>query len=103
MATKGLSVRSIKGEEPGRTLVPDIISGQSLINRCIAPSLDELGSVQAIITPGWNAYLVQVVLKQNGETRMLVGKEVNSYAEAETIARAYTAAHGVSCENPISR
>jgi hypothetical protein len=34
-----------------------------------------------IITPGWNAYLVQVVLMKDGEARMLVGKEVTSYAD----------------------
>jgi hypothetical protein len=43
--------------------------------------------------------LLQVVLVKNGETRMLVGKEVTSYAVAETVARVFAATHGVSWEN----
>jgi hypothetical protein len=50
-----------------------------------------LGRVQAIITRGWNAYLLQV---KNGETRMLAGKEVTSYAVAEAVARVFAATHG---------
>ena len=33
--------------------------------------------------------------KQNGESRMLVGKEATSYAVAETVARVFAATHGV--------
>jgi hypothetical protein len=39
--------------------------------------------------------MVQVVLKQNGESRTLVGKEVTSYTVAETVARVFAATHGV--------
>ena len=81
--------------------MPDITSSQvSLDQHAVLPAREEdSGSVQAIITRGWNAYIVQVVLKQNGETRMLIGKEVASYAVAETVARVFAATHGVSWEN----
>ena len=80
--------------------MPDITSSQvSLDQRATLPHEEDLGSVQAIITRGWNAYLLQVVLVKNGETRMLVGKEVTSYAVAETVARVFAATHGVSWEN----
>jgi hypothetical protein len=36
-----------------------------------------------------------VVRVKNGETRMLVGKEVVSYTVAEAVARAFAAHHGV--------
>jgi hypothetical protein len=39
-----------------------------------------------------------VVLVKNGETRMLVGKEVGSYAVAEAVARTFAATHGVPWE-----
>ena len=39
--------------------------------------------------------MLQVVLVKNGETRMLLGKEVVSYAVAETVARMFAATHGV--------
>jgi len=42
--------------------------------------------------------MVQMVLKQNGESRMLVGKEVTSYAVAETVARVFAATRGVPWE-----
>ena len=35
---------------------------------------------------------------KNGETRMLVGKEVISYAVAEAVARVFAATHGVPWE-----
>jgi hypothetical protein len=77
--------------------MPDITPGQvSLDQAMVLPPEEDLGSVQAIITRGWNAYMVQVVLKQNGESRKLVGKEVTSYAVAETVARVFAATHGVS-------
>jgi hypothetical protein len=86
-------------EEQGRTLMPDITPGQvSLDHRAALPREADPGSVQAIITRGWNAYIVQAVLKQNGETRQLVGKEVTSYAVAETVARVFAATHGVPWE-----
>jgi hypothetical protein len=76
--------------------MPDITSSQvSLDQRATLPPGEDLGSVQAIITRGWNAYLLQVVLVKNGETRMLVGKEVVSYAVAEAVARMLAATHGV--------
>ena len=68
--------------------MPDITSSQvSLDQRAALPPEEDRGSVQAVITRGWNAYLVQVVLVKNGETRMLVGKEVVSYTVAEGVAR----------------
>jgi hypothetical protein len=77
--------------------MPDITPGQvSLDQAMVLPPEEDLGSVQAIITRGWNAYMVQVVFKQNGESRKLVGKEVTSYAVAETVARVFAATHGVS-------
>ncbi|CEF49362.1 unnamed protein product [uncultured bacterium] len=77
--------------------MPDIISSQvSQDQRIDLPREEDPGSVQAIITRGWNAYLLQVVLVKNGEARMLVGKEVTSYAVAETVARVFAATHGVS-------
>jgi len=79
--------------------MPDITSSQvSLDQRATLPPAEDPGSVQAVITRGWNAYLVQVVLVKNGETRMLVGKEVTSYAVAETVARVFAATHGVPWE-----
>ncbi len=77
--------------------MPDITPGQvSLDQAMVLPPEEDLGSVQAIITRSWNAYMVQVVLKQNGESRKLVGKEVTSYSVAETVARVFAATHGVS-------
>ena len=76
--------------------MPDITSSQvSLGQRATPPPEEDPGSVQAVITRGWNAYLLQVVLVKNGETRMLLGKEVVSYAVAETVARMFAATHGV--------
>ena len=47
--------------------MPDIISSQvSLDQHAALPAREEhSGSVQAIITRGWNAYLVQVVFAKN--------------------------------------
>jgi len=79
--------------------MPDIRPGQvSLDHRAASPREEDLGSVQAFITRGWNAYMVQVVLVKNGETRMLVGKEVVSYAVAEAVARLIAATHGIPWE-----
>jgi hypothetical protein len=76
--------------------MPDTTPGQvSLDQRIALPQEEDLGSVQAIITRGWNAYMVQVVLMKNGQSRELVGKEVTSYAVAETVARTFAATHGV--------
>ena len=76
--------------------MPDITPGQvSLDQATVLPPEDDVGTVQVIITRGWNAYMVQVVFKRNDESRMLVGKEVASYAVAETVARVFAATHGV--------
>ena len=76
--------------------MPDVTPGQiSRAQAALHPGQDP-GKVQAIITRGWNAYMVQVVLVRNGESRMLVGKEVTSSAVAEAVARAFAATHGVS-------
>lgn len=76
--------------------MPDITPGQVSRAQAALPPGDEPGSAQVIITRGWNAYMVQVVLMKNGEARMLVGKEVTSYAVADTVARVFAATHGVS-------
>ena len=76
--------------------MPDITHGQVSLNQAmVLPPEEDVGSVQVTITRGWNAYMVQVVLTQNGESRMLVGKEVTSYAVAETVARVFAGTHGV--------
>jgi hypothetical protein len=98
-ATNSVSVGFIEREKQVRTLMPDITSSQvSQDQHTALPPEEDPGSVQAIITRGWNAYLLQVVLMKDGETRMLVGKEVVSYAVAETVARVFAATHGISCE-----
>jgi hypothetical protein len=77
--------------------MPDI--GQiSLGPPATLPREEDAGRVEAIITRGWNAHLLQVVLVKNGEARMLVGKEVTSYAVAETVARVFAATHGIPWE-----
>ena len=77
--------------------MPDITSSQvSQDQRIDLPREEDPGSVQAIITRGWNAYLLQVVLVKNGEAR--IGKEVTSYAVAETVAKVFAATHGVTWE-----
>jgi hypothetical protein len=79
--------------------MPDIISGQSLLDqRASLPPEEDPGSVRAVITRGWNAYLIQVVLVKSGQTRMLVGKEVVSYTIAEAVARLFAATHGIPWE-----
>ena len=77
----------------------DITPGQVLLDQpMVLPREQDLGSVMAVITRGWNAYMVQVVLMKNGQSRELVGKEVTSYAVAETVARVFAATHGVPWE-----
>jgi hypothetical protein len=79
--------------------MPDIASSQVLLDqRATLPQEEDPGSVQAVITRGWNAYLVHVVLVKNGETRMLVGKEVVSYTVAEGVAMVSAATHGIPWE-----
>ena len=75
--------------------MPDITPDQGSRAQPAPPPGDGPGSAQVIITRGWNAYMVQVVLMINGEARMLLGKEVTSYAVAETVARVFAATHGV--------
>lgn len=77
--------------------MPDITQGHVSIDR--GPGLRpgaESACIKAVITRGWNAYLVQIALIKDGEERQLVGKEVASYAVAETLARACAERHGVS-------
>jgi len=76
--------------------MPDIASSQvSLDQRATLPPEEDPGSVQAVITRGWNAYLLQVLLVKNGDARMLVGKEVVSYTVAEGVAMVSAATHGI--------
>jgi hypothetical protein len=81
---------------PDITAGPDLTPGQLSPAQAALPPGEDPGSAQVIITRGWNAYLVQVVLTKGGEARMLVGKEVTSYAVAETVGRVIAATHGVS-------
>ncbi len=79
--------------------MPDITAGQASQGRQNAPPpAADAGRIEAVITRGWNAYMVQVTLIQNGESRQLVGKEVTSAAVAETVARVFAASHGVPWE-----
>jgi hypothetical protein len=79
--------------------MPDITSSQvSLDKHSALPPEEDPGSVQAVITRGWNAYLLQVMLVKNGETRTLVGKEVASFTVAEAVARVFAATHGAPWE-----
>ena len=81
------------------SIVPDITPRQASLDQRVAlPPEEDPGSVQAVITRGCDAYMVQVVLKQNGQSRELVGKEVTSYAVAETVARVFAATHGIPWE-----
>jgi hypothetical protein len=79
--------------------MPDITPGRASFEQSAAlPPENDPGSVRAVITRGWNAYMVQVALKQNGVTRRLVGKEVNSCPVARTVARVFAATRGVPWE-----
>ena len=51
-------------------------------------------SCQATITKGFNGYTVTVTIHEAGELRVLVDKTVESYHEAETIARAFSSQQG---------
>lgn len=76
--------------------MPDITPDQVSRTHAAPPPGDGPARAQVIITRGWNAYMVQVLLMKNGEERMLLGKEVTSYGVAETVARTLAATHGVS-------
>ena len=76
--------------------MPDITPGRKSLEQSAAlPPENDPGSVRAVITRGWNAYMVQVALKQNGVTRRLVGKEATSCLVAGTVARVFAATRGV--------
>jgi hypothetical protein len=51
-------------------------------------------SCQATIRKGLQGYTVTLTMRQNGTARVLVDKVVESYAEAETVARAFAAQQG---------
>lgn len=95
---KAFCVRFFAAEVTGRDLMPDIISGQPLLDQRASSPEEDPGSVRAVITRGWNAYLIQVVLVKSGQTCMLVGKEVVSYTAAEAVARLFAATHGIPWE-----
>jgi len=59
----------------------------------------EAARLEAVITRGWNAHMVQVALIANGEERQLTGKEVGDYAAAESLLRTLAATHRVAWEN----
>jgi hypothetical protein len=75
--------------------MPDVTPGQLTRTQAQPSPRQDPGSVQAIITRGWNACMVQVLLVGGGEARMLVGKEVANAAAAEAVARGVAARHGV--------
>jgi hypothetical protein len=52
-------------------------------------SVEDPRSMQATILKVANGYTVSVSLKEGGRTRMSTGKAVDSYAAAETVARAF--------------
>ena len=54
----------------------------------------EQRSCQATITKGFNGYTVTVTIHEAGELRVLVDKTVESYHEAETVARAFASRQG---------
>jgi hypothetical protein len=54
----------------------------------------EQRSCHATITKGFAGYAVAVSLKEDGRTRVLTYKTVESYAEAETVARAFASQQG---------
>jgi hypothetical protein len=49
----------------------------------------EQRSCQATITKGFKGYTVAVSLKEDGRTRVLTQKTVDSYGAAETVARVF--------------
>jgi hypothetical protein len=54
----------------------------------------EQRSCQATITKGFKGYTVAVSLKEDGRTRVLTQKTVESYHNAETVARVFASQHG---------
>jgi hypothetical protein len=51
-------------------------------------------SCQATISKGLQGYTVTLTMRENGTVRVLVDKAVESYGEAETVARAFAAQQG---------
>ena len=56
---------------------------------------------QATLSKLGSGYKVRLVVRDDGQTRDLVEKLVGSYAEAETIARAYALKHGIPWDKVI--
>ena len=56
--------------------------------------VQDLRSCQATIIKHFDGYTVMVALKENGHTRVLAEKTVESYAEAETVARVFASQQG---------
>ena len=54
----------------------------------------ELRTRQANIRKGLEGYTVTLTMRENGGARVLVEKTVESYHEAETVARAFAAQQG---------
>jgi hypothetical protein len=54
----------------------------------------EQRNCQATITKGFKGYTVTVTIRETGEFRVLVDKTVETYHEAETIARAFASQRG---------
>ena len=56
---------------------------------------------QATFSKLGSGYKVRLVVRDDGQTRDLVENVVASYAEAETMARAYAAKHGIPWDKVI--
>jgi len=54
----------------------------------------EQRSCQAIIMKGFNAHTVTLTIHEDTQVRVIVDKTVESYREAETIARAFASQQG---------
>lgn len=63
-------------------------------DRTFRLSVGDPRSCQATIIKNLDGYTVTVFLKENGHTRLLAEKTVDSYAEAETVARAFSSQQG---------
>jgi hypothetical protein len=56
---------------------------------------------QATFSKRDSGYKVTLVVREDGRTRDLVENEVASVAEAESLARAYAATHGVPWDKVV--
>jgi hypothetical protein len=76
--------------------VTALATGGSLDGLRTALLGEKLGSVKATINKHFLGYTVTATLRDNGWSRALAASAVPTFAEAENIARAFAARHGVS-------